>query len=249
MRETGGSSVSATDRLSMLKPRPLKRPATRARTPNSFSTRTEIVCRMAGSVRAVARQDLHDLVLAGELQLLEALLLHLLLGREVELLLVQIQLPLQVRVLLVVLPELRLSLQEGLDELLVLFLHAYPPRQRSVDLSMPKFALSIDEGARRGPCELGFRWTNVDGLEWSRIGALARGEATGTQPRHDAAARMVRRERTERGAPGERVPIHLGGVADEDARRRQLGGERLRPEHAVRPEPRERVVARRGGSR
>ena len=44
MREALGSCVSATVRLSMLKPRPEKRPATRARTPNLFSTRTEIVC-------------------------------------------------------------------------------------------------------------------------------------------------------------------------------------------------------------
>src|SRR5262245_37756535 len=46
MRETVGSMVSATERLSMLKPRPLKSPATRARTPNSFSTRMEMVCRI-----------------------------------------------------------------------------------------------------------------------------------------------------------------------------------------------------------
>ena len=42
--ETVGSRVSATHRLSMLKPLPLKSPATRARTPNSFSTRTDMVC-------------------------------------------------------------------------------------------------------------------------------------------------------------------------------------------------------------
>src|SRR6266481_793728 len=47
MRDTVESSVSATERLSMLKPRPLKRPATRERTPNSFSTSTDIVCRIA----------------------------------------------------------------------------------------------------------------------------------------------------------------------------------------------------------
>jgi len=45
MRDIVGSSVSATVRLSILKARALKRPATRERTPNSFSTRTEIVCR------------------------------------------------------------------------------------------------------------------------------------------------------------------------------------------------------------
>src|SRR5881628_2744438 len=68
MRETVGSIVSATERLSMLKPRPLKSPATRARTPNSFSTRTEMVWRIR-SVWSVAAEDLHDLVLAHELGL------------------------------------------------------------------------------------------------------------------------------------------------------------------------------------
>ena len=43
-----GSAVSATQRLSMLNPRPLKRPETFASTPNSFSTRTEMMCRMGG---------------------------------------------------------------------------------------------------------------------------------------------------------------------------------------------------------
>src|SRR5262245_13449523 len=46
MREREGSSVLATVRLSILNPRPLKSPATRARTPNSFSTRIEIVWSM-----------------------------------------------------------------------------------------------------------------------------------------------------------------------------------------------------------
>src|SRR5207249_11794554 len=102
MRDTVGSSVSATDRLSMLKPRPLNRPATRASTPNSFSTRMEITWRMGRSVRAVAGEDLHDPVLAGELQLLEPFLLHLLLGRQVELLLKGAEPPLEVDVLLAV---------------------------------------------------------------------------------------------------------------------------------------------------
>ena len=44
IREMLGSRVGATDRLSILKPRPEKSPATRASTPNSFSTSTEIVC-------------------------------------------------------------------------------------------------------------------------------------------------------------------------------------------------------------
>src|SRR6266446_10608784 len=126
MRDTVGSSVSATDRLSMLKPRPLNRPATRASTPNSFSTRMEMTWRM-GSVGAVAGQDLHDPVLAGELELLQPLLLHLLFGRQVELLLEGAEPPLEVDVLLVVAPELWLSLEQGLDERLVLFFHASAP--------------------------------------------------------------------------------------------------------------------------
>src|SRR5436309_5784133 len=122
MRDTVGSIVSATDRLSMLKPRPLNSPATRARTPNSFSTSTEMVWRI-GSVRAVAGQDLHDLVLARELELLQPLLLHLLLRGEVQLLLVDGEAAFQIDVLLVVPPEVGLALQQGLDQLLVLLLH------------------------------------------------------------------------------------------------------------------------------
>src|SRR5689334_576203 len=43
-----GSSVGATDRLSMLNPRPLKSPAMRDSTPNLFSTVTRIICSMLG---------------------------------------------------------------------------------------------------------------------------------------------------------------------------------------------------------
>src|SRR5439155_731385 len=39
-----GSSEGATDRLSILKPRPLNRPATLDSTPNLFSTKTEMIC-------------------------------------------------------------------------------------------------------------------------------------------------------------------------------------------------------------
>src|SRR5207253_9600417 len=159
MRDTVGSSVSATDRLSMLKPRPLNSPATRASTPNSFSTRMEMTWRM-GSVGAVAGQDLHDLVLAGELELLEPLLLHLFLGRQVELLLEGSEPPLEVGVLLVVAPELRLSLEQGPDQLLVLFFHASPPCSAvRAELNMPQNDLSTR------PRQLRVRKTNVDRLE------------------------------------------------------------------------------------
>src|SRR5512139_46940 len=106
MRETVGSSVSATERLSILKPRPLKSPATRASTPNSFSTRTDIVwriyetlpggsptccprerrcrrgCRCLGAelpMGAMLVQDLHDAVFSLKLALLELLALVVLL--------------------------------------------------------------------------------------------------------------------------------------------------------------------------
>ena len=80
----------------------------------------------SASVRPVAGQDLHDLVLARELQLLEALLLHLLLGGEVVLLLKALELLLEVVVLLVVVPQLRLALEQGGNQLLVLSLQTKP---------------------------------------------------------------------------------------------------------------------------
>src|SRR5215210_3042104 len=46
IREREESSVFATVRPSILNPRPLNKPTTRARTPNSFSTRIEIVWSM-----------------------------------------------------------------------------------------------------------------------------------------------------------------------------------------------------------
>src|SRR5256886_1704670 len=49
IRDTVGSRVSPTDRLSMLYPRAENSPATRESTPNLFSTSTEIVC-LRGSV-------------------------------------------------------------------------------------------------------------------------------------------------------------------------------------------------------
>jgi hypothetical protein len=42
--DTVGSRLSATQRLSMLNPLPLKRPAILDRTPKSFSTRSDMVC-------------------------------------------------------------------------------------------------------------------------------------------------------------------------------------------------------------
>src|SRR5207245_2133466 len=126
------------------------------------------------AVGAVAGQDLHDLVLAGELELLEPLLLHLLLGRQVELLLEGSEPPLEVGVLLVVAPELRLSLEQGPDQLLVLFFHASPPCSAvRADLNMPQNGLSTR------PRQLRVRRTDVDRLERAQVGRLARREPRG----------------------------------------------------------------------
>src|ERR1700716_3255430 len=46
MRESSGSSVRATVRLSMLYPRELSRPVTRMRAPGLFSTKSEMTCSM-----------------------------------------------------------------------------------------------------------------------------------------------------------------------------------------------------------
>src|SRR5512134_1567818 len=56
IRETFGSVVSATQRDSMLNPRPENSPATRLKTPNSFSTSTAMVWRIAPSPLS-ARSD------------------------------------------------------------------------------------------------------------------------------------------------------------------------------------------------
>src|SRR5204862_3367918 len=213
MRDTVGSSVSATDRLSMLKPRPLNRPATRASTPNSFSTRMEMMWRMGLLVGAVAGQDLHDLVLAGELELLEPLLLHRFLGRQVELLLEGSEPPLEVGVLLVVAPELRLSLEQGPDQRLVLFFHASPPCSAvRTDLNMPQNGLSTR------PRQLRVRRTDVDRLERAQVGRLARREPRGAEPRDDAAARMVRGEGQETRVRAQRLAVDLARVAHDRAR-------------------------------
>src|SRR5262252_3775127 len=131
MRETVGSRVSATDRLSMLKPRPLNKPATRASTPNSFSTRTEMVCRMrrcaalpggaSTSVAPMAGEDLHDAILSGQLELLESLALDFLVRTQVHLVLITLELAFQVDVLVVVAPQVWLPFEQRLDEIDVLF--------------------------------------------------------------------------------------------------------------------------------
>ena len=51
IRDVSGSWVMLTERLSILNPRRLKRPATRANTPGRFSTKTEMECRMGTSPR------------------------------------------------------------------------------------------------------------------------------------------------------------------------------------------------------
>src|SRR5215470_8246964 len=123
----------------MLNPRPLNRPATRASTPNSFSTKTEMVCRIGppphpqgaavGSMcagrpsrAAVAVEDLHDLVLAAQLALLKLLLLEFLFGCKVELAVELCELLFQRQVLVVIALEFRVVQQQRLDQLFVFFL-------------------------------------------------------------------------------------------------------------------------------
>src|SRR6185436_18665837 len=72
MREISGCSVSPTARESMLNPRRENSPATRARTPGLFSTRTDKVCLVIGvSLQVVVVEGgphvagEHDLVVAG----------------------------------------------------------------------------------------------------------------------------------------------------------------------------------------
>src|SRR5579863_1506951 len=93
MRETVGSSGSSlTVRDSMLKPRPENSPATRASTPNSFSTRTDIVWLvMLWSARAhgpepmasaslllITAENRHHAIFRGQLKLLDALFFYFL---------------------------------------------------------------------------------------------------------------------------------------------------------------------------
>src|SRR6185295_4688611 len=109
----------------MLNPRPLNKPATRDRTPNSFSTRTEIVCRMS----AVAAQNLHDAVLAGELDLLNALSLQIFFRSEVPLVLKALELPLQLEMLLVVAAQFLVAVDEGENLLFFVLFHGGTPRE------------------------------------------------------------------------------------------------------------------------
>src|SRR5947208_3485003 len=229
MRDTVGSSVSATDRLSMLKPRPLNSPATRASTPNSFSTRMEMTWSM-GSIGAVAGEDLHDPVLAGELELLQPLLLHLLFGRQVVLLLEGAEPPLEIDVLLVVAPELRLSLEQGLDERLVLFFHASPPcSASSTDLNM------LQNGLSTRTRQLGVRRTDVDRLERPHVGRFARREPRGAEPRDHAAARMVRGEGQQAGVHAQHRAVDLARVAHDRARPWQARRAPPRPPRSTSP--------------
>src|SRR5262249_34958540 len=143
----------------------------------------------------MAGEYLHDLVLARELELLEALLLHLLLGGEVELLLERLELSLEVVVLVVVVPQLRLTLEQGGDQLLVLSLHTKPPagrRRREGNTSQNGLS---PRGARRGrPRQLGLGRSHVDGLDRAQLGARPGRQQPRAQPCNDATPRMIRRE-------------------------------------------------------
>src|SRR5262245_17185296 len=118
----GSNGLDATHRLSMLKPRPLNRPATRASTPNSFSTRTEGVCCCfvnpgpktlarsrvdgLGRLTPVSRQNRHHAILADELDLLNALLFQFFFRGQVVFVIEPVQLLLEILVLRVEASEL-----------------------------------------------------------------------------------------------------------------------------------------------
>src|SRR5271169_6764277 len=117
MRETVGSSGSSlTVKDSILKPRLENRPATRASTPNSFSTRTDMVwlgiscgygpgrpARAASLVRLLlmAMKEFHDAILRGQLQLLNSFLFDFLFGGQVVLQQERFELAFELRVLLI----------------------------------------------------------------------------------------------------------------------------------------------------
>src|SRR5207249_2162566 len=90
-----------------------------------FSSRNEMVWRMS-SVRAMTRQDLHHTVLAGQLELLDSLLLDLFRRGEVRAPLKVRQLPLERHVLFVELPELGNPIEQRLYQFLVFSLHSAP---------------------------------------------------------------------------------------------------------------------------
>src|SRR5262245_42246585 len=163
----------------------------------------------------MAGEDLHDLVLPRELELLEALLLHLLLRGEVELLLQRLELPLEVVVLVVVVPELRLTLEQGGDQLLVLSLPTKTSAgTRHRDGNTPENGLST-RGARRGrPRQLGLRRSHVERLDRAQLGARPGRQQPAAQPCNDTTSWMIRREgaRDEPGPEG--VRVGLGGDPD-----------------------------------
>src|SRR5207244_3375884 len=76
---------------------------------------------------AVAAEDLHHPVLTGELHFLEALALDLLLGVQEPFVVQLRELPLELQVLLVQALQLRVSIDDGEDELLVPSLHSETP--------------------------------------------------------------------------------------------------------------------------
>jgi hypothetical protein len=88
------------------------------------------------------------------------------------------------------------------------------PRLRSDDSSN-----TVEKGLSTRPRarQLGVRWTNVDGLERAHGLGRAVAETLPSEPRDDAPARVVRRERPQGGSRAEDGTVYVTGVAYEDA--------------------------------
>ena len=132
------------------------------------------------------------------------------------------ELPLELDVLLVEAPQLRLSIEQGLDELFVLLLHRRSrPDDRRKLVHRPKWLVNASTG--RGGSAGGWRGIGGPDVAWLERrpaattrpppGARAPSAAT-TPPRGDGPRRRADDRRDGR----ERVGVRLGGVADEDAR-------------------------------
>src|SRR5262249_53026742 len=170
----------------------------------------EMVCRIdtPGSVSAVAREDLHDLVLPRELELLQPFLLDLFFRGEIVLLLQGAELPLQVVVLLVVAAQLRLALEQGGDQFLVLRFHTRPSAvTQTLNRNTGGDGVSTPGGTSEAPpgppnqrrlClsgriarEFRLRRPHVQRLHRADVDRLAGRQAARAQARDHAATRMM----------------------------------------------------------
>ena len=203
-----------------------------------------------GSVRAVAGQDLHDPVLAGELQLLDAFLLDLLFGREMRFAPGTPPAAARDHVLFVVAPELGIPVEQRLYQILVLFAPFDAPRRGKLVANMRQNGLStrVPDVTSAGPARPATparrQARACPGRPHRPRPAIAAAE-----PRDDAATRVVGRERPCTCAAGTPAPI---GRRPRRRRRsptpRVRGGERRGPERLVRRPPDEAVAVRSEGA-